>query len=133
MVEMETKELSEKEEQELLKLLQNPELVESLNKTLSLLINLNKTGLLDMLNAIVNEDFIASLMKLIMTPEFLRLMDSINDLMAVLQQVTDVMIEKEEKKTGLTGLMRAFSDPDVQLAATKLVKILKVIGSYQKK
>jgi uncharacterized protein YjgD (DUF1641 family) len=120
---------------------------EALEKFLDMLVKMNELGLLDTIRDLLDPEFIGRLSELLMTPGTLKLLDHIDDLLDLAGSIDVEAIKgnmpliraalealsREPKPVGITGLMRAMSDPDVQKGLGLMVELLKAIGKTKTK
>lgn len=125
-------EITPEQIERLARLFEDPQMVESLSKVSELLLRLNESGLLDLLSSLADKKVVENLFKWLMTADFLRLLDNLDSYISFLQQSGEILLSEEKEKTGLLGLLGALRDPEVQQGMTKLVKLLKLLGTSQK-
>jgi|GEM_PF-1855107 uncharacterized protein YjgD (DUF1641 family) len=120
-----------KSTEKILALLERPEMEEAVANLAELLIAMNESGLLDLLKVLADRGVLESLMKYLMTPDFLRMADKLDKYVHVLEESGEILITEEKARTGIGGLLKAMRDPDVQVGLTKLIKLLKFLGTVK--
>ena len=130
-------------EEKLSKLL-TEENVKTLDKTLRLLKKMDDLGILDSLSDALEPEVLAGLVKLVMSPCTLRLLDRLDLIFEILGRIDYEAIEKKvplineavkaipekPKPVGLTGLLGALRDPEVQKGLGLVIEVLRKIGKY---
>ena len=101
--------------------------VEAMQKLVTILRNMHESGMLDMLETITDPDVYHRILALVMTTGTMRLVDNLDKLLDLLGEVAHAVSEPV-KPIGLTGLLEALGDPEVQRGLGKLVNILKALG-----
>ena len=101
--------------------------VEAMQKLITVLRNMNESGMLDLLETVTDPDVYHRILALVMTTGTMRLVDNLDKLLDLLGELAYAMSEPAEP-IGLTGLLEALGDPDVQKGLGRLVKILKALG-----
>jgi len=119
--------------EKLVSLLESRETEEAVASLMELLTELNKSGLLDLLKVIADSEVFHSLLKYLMNPSVLRIADRLDLYADFLDRAGEVLITEEKEKTGISGLLKALGDPEVQKGLTKAIKLLKLLGSYGEK
>uniref|UniRef100_A0A7J3SMN5 DUF1641 domain-containing protein n=1 Tax=Fervidicoccus fontis TaxID=683846 RepID=A0A7J3SMN5_9CREN len=120
-----------KSTEKILALLERPEMEEAVANLAELLIAMNESGLLDLLKVLADRGVLESLMKYLMTPDFLRMADKLDKYVHVLEESGEILITEEKARTGIGGLLKAMRDPAVQVGLTKLIKLLKFLGTVK--
>ncbi|MFP3268345.1 MAG: DUF1641 domain-containing protein [Desulfurococcales archaeon] len=120
-----------KSTEKILALLERPEMEEAVANLAELLIAMNESGLLDLLKVLADRGVLESLMKYLMTPDFLRMADKLDKYVHVLEESGEILITEEKARTGIGGLLKAMRDPTVQVGLTKLIKLLKFLGTVK--
>ncbi|MEM3837611.1 MAG: DUF1641 domain-containing protein, partial [Fervidicoccaceae archaeon] len=113
--------------------LEDPRMEEAVANLTELLIAMNESGLIDLLKVISSSEVLESLLKYLMNPEILRLADRLDNYAELLERSGEIILSEEREKTGIGGLLKALKDPEVQIGLTKLIKLLKLLGSFSKK
>jgi len=119
--------------EKLVSLLESRETEEAVASLMELLTELNKSGLLDLLRVVGDSEVFHSLLKYLMNPSVLRIADRLDLYADFLDRAGEVLITEEKEKTGISGLLKALGDPEVQKGLTKAIKLLKLLGSYGEK
>jgi len=119
--------------EKLVSLLESRETEEAVASLMELLTELNKSGLLDLLRVVGDSEVFHSLLKYLMNPSVLRIADRLDLFADFLDRAGEVLITEEKEKTGISGLLKALGDPEVQKGLTKAIKLLKLLGSYGEK
>ncbi|MGC8679604.1 MAG: DUF1641 domain-containing protein [Fervidicoccaceae archaeon] len=119
--------------EKLISFLENNETEEAIANLMELLVIANKSGLLDLLKVMANEEVFESLLKYLLNANVLRLADKLDAYAELFDKAGTVLLSEEKEKTGIGGLLKALGDPDVQRGLTKAIKLLKLIGSYKEK
>ncbi|NAY89750.1 MAG: DUF1641 domain-containing protein [Desulfurococcales archaeon] len=120
-----------KSTEKILALLERPEMEEAVANLAELLIAMNESGLLDLLKVLADRGVLESLMKYLMTSDFLRMADKLDKYVHVLEESGEILITEEKARTSIGGLLKAMRDPDVQVGLTKLIKLLKFLGTVK--
>ena len=135
----------EAERKKLEEILSN-ERLEALQKTLNILVKAKNLGLLNTINDILEPEILGGLIKIVMSPCMLRLVDRLDEIMEILAKVdyesvkenvelVNIAIKSMPKKVepvGLIGFMRALRDPDVQKGLGFIVEFLRNLGKNLK-
>lgn len=119
--------------EKLITFLQSSEGEEAVANLVELLSAANKSGLLELLKVLANEEVVESLFKYLLNPNILRIADKLEVYADILNKAGDILLSEEKERTGIGGLLKALGDPEVQIGLTKVVKLLKLIGSYKEK
>ncbi|MGB9726139.1 MAG: DUF1641 domain-containing protein [Fervidicoccaceae archaeon] len=119
--------------EKLISFLENNETEEAIANLMELLVIANKSGLLDLLKVMANEEVFESLLKYLLNANVLRLADKLDAYAELFDKAGTVLLSEEKERTGIGGLLKALGDPDVQRGLTKAIKLLKLIGSYKEK
>ena len=134
------------EKQTLIKLneLLTEENIKVLNKTLKLLNKLNELGILDSLIDVLDPEVIDKLVPLILNIHTLRLLEQLDNILEILSSLDYNTIKgkinlineavksipEKPKPVGLTGLLGALRDPDVQRGLGIVIEVLRKIGEH---
>ena len=119
------------------------EALEAVQKFIELLKKLNETGILDALLGILEPSVIGALMKLIMHPGFLKLVDRLDKIGDLLNNIEIDNIDalaplinsaieamgKKPKPTGAFGMLFALRNKDAKKGLGLMVELLKALGS----
>ncbi len=108
-------------------LLEDPKAAEALARLLETAVKLEESGLLDLVEALADEKVIRSLSELLLTPGSLRLLDNLDKLLDIAGTAAEALSQPAEP-VGLSGLLRALGDPEVQRGLGKLVGLLRALG-----
>ncbi|HEU97889.1 MAG TPA: DUF1641 domain-containing protein [Fervidicoccus fontis] len=119
--------------EKLISFLENNETEEAIANLMELLVIANKSGLLDLLKVMANEEVFESLLKYLLNANVLRLADKLDAYAELFDKAGTVLLSEEKERTGIGDLLKALGDPDVQRGLTKAIKLLKLIGSYKEK
>lgn len=101
-------------------------------KRLSRLINkAEKSGILEVIEAILDEGVIEKASNYVITPDLLRVLDRLDELFKVLSYLL-VSLEKEREPKSLIGLMNEIrKDPEIRVGLMRLFYFLKLLGSIK--
>lgn len=100
--------------------------------TLAKLVNkAEQSGVLEIIQAFLDEGVIDKLAKYIVTPDLLRLLDRLDLLITAGSYLAISMEKKEEPKSLLSLLNTIRKDPEVRLGLAKLIYFLKLLGSIK--
>ncbi len=119
-----------------------PERVEALEKTLDVLVKAKNLGLLDTVSDVLEPEVLGGLIKVVMSPCLLRLLDRLDEIMEILARIDYdsvkenvelvnmalASVPKEAKPVGVGGLLSALRDPDVQKGLGFMIEFLRVLG-----
>jgi len=104
-----------------------PEVRRALVKAVDLLANLERSGLLDLLVAVTDEDVVRRVVQLVMATGTMKLADNLPGLLDKLGAVAATLAEPAEP-LGITGLLESLKDPAVARGLSRLVAVLRVLG-----
>lgn len=118
------------------------ESIEALNKFIELLRKLNTTGIMDAIIDLLEPNVIGALMKLLMQPGMMRLLDHADklallldkldyeniDKLAALLNSTIKALERKPKPTGAFGMLFALRNKNAKKGMGVLVELLKALG-----
>ncbi|MEB2835728.1 MAG: DUF1641 domain-containing protein [Desulfurococcales archaeon] len=104
-----------------------PEVREALVKAVDLLANLERSGLLDLLIALTDEDVVKRIVQLVMTTGTMKLADNLPELLDKLGAIAATLAEPAEP-LGITGLLESLKDPAVARGLSRLVTVLRALG-----
>jgi len=113
---------------DLIAALEDPEFQAGLQKLVQLLKNMERSGLLDALVALTDEDAISRLIEILLTTGTLQVadrLDRIADTIGVIVQA----LEEPVEPVSLTGLLASLRDPDVARGLARMLRVLKALGS----
>ncbi|MEB3861146.1 MAG: DUF1641 domain-containing protein [Desulfurococcales archaeon] len=105
----------------------DPELQESLEKMVKLVKALNRSGLLDVLLAMADEEVVARLSSMLVTTGTMKLADNIEELTRAAGEVAQALSEPVEP-VPLSELVSSLRDPEVLRGLARLLKVLKALG-----
>lgn len=131
-----------KEEVKSIEEILTPERVEALEKTLDVLVKAKNLGLLDTASDVLEPDVLGGLIKVVMSPCLLRLLDRLDEIMEILARIDYKSVKenvelvnmalasvpKEAKPVGFGGLLSALRDPDVQKGLGFMIEFLRALG-----
>ena len=107
------------------------ETINGLIKLARLVNKAEQSGVLEILQAFLDEGVIEKLAKYIVTPDLLRLLDRI-DLLVTVGSYLALSIEKDEEPKSLLSLLNAVrKDPDVRRGLARMIYFLKLLGSIK--
>ncbi|MEB3806045.1 MAG: DUF1641 domain-containing protein [Desulfurococcales archaeon] len=113
--------------EELLVYLEDPSFQEALGKLVDLVMNLEKSGLLDLLVALTEPEVIHRIMDLVLVRGTLELGDSIDFLLDKLGDIVGALT-RDVEPAGLSQVLGSLKDPEVARGLARLVEILRVLG-----
>ena len=105
----------------------DPELQESLEKMVKLVKALNRSGLLDVLLAVADEEVVARLSSMLVTTGTMKLADNIEELTRAAGEVAQALSEPVDP-VPLSELVSSLRDPEVLRGLARLLKVLKALG-----
>ncbi len=109
--------------------LEDRETEEALLKTMNLLRQLNRSGVLDLLLVLTDEEVFRRIINLVVSTGLMKIGDRIDELPTKLAQLLDALEEPAEP-IYIYGLLKSLQDPEVARGLARLVKVLKIIGSW---
>ncbi len=112
---------------ELIAALEDPEFQEGLRKLVRLVKNLERSGLLDMLLALTDEEVLGRLFQLLLSPGTLRLLDNLDTVADKMAAVMEAL-EKPSEPVSLTGVVASLRDPEVARGLARMIEVLRVLG-----
>lgn len=104
-----------------------PELQEALDKMVTLLKNLNESGLLDVMIALTDREAVGRLSGILVNTGSMKLMDNLDKLLAVAGEAADAMAKPVEPMP-LSRLVASLADPEVARGLARLIQVLKAMG-----
>ncbi len=113
---------------DLLLSLEDPKVQAAIAKMITLLKNMEESGLLDLLIAVTDPQVVEGLTRTFLTTGTLELADKAPELLDTLAGVVNAL-EKPVEPKSLTGLLSSLSDPAVARGLARMVEVLRVIGS----
>jgi len=113
---------------DLLAALEDPEFQAGLQKLVQLVKNLERSGLLDAMIALTDEDAMSRLVQILLTTGTLQILDSIDRLADTAGAVVKALEEPVEP-VSLTGLLASLRDPEVARGLARMLRVLKAIGA----
>ncbi len=120
--------VSERKEIERL-IAEDQETEEALLKTMQLLRQLNNSGILDLLLVLTDKDVFQRIVSIAVSTGLFKIADRIDELPTKLSQLLDALEEPAEP-IGVYTLLQALRDPEVARGLAKMIRILKIIGSW---
>ena len=108
---------------------EDQETEEALLKTMQLLRQLNNSGILDLLLVLTDKDVFQRIVSIAASTGVFRIADRIDELPTRLSQLLDALEEPAEP-IGVYTLLQALRDPEVAKGLARMIKILKIIGSW---
>ncbi len=120
--------VSERKEIERL-IAEDQETEEALLKTMQLLRQLNNSGILDLLLVLTDKDVFQRIVSIAVSTGLFKIADRIDELPTKLSQLLDALEEPAEP-IGIYTLLQALRDPGVARGLAKMIRILKIIGSW---
>ncbi len=105
----------------------DPELQESIEKMVKLAKALNRSGLLDVLLAMADEEVVARLSSMLVTTGTMKLADNIEELTRAAGEVAQALSEPVEP-VPLSELVSSLRDPEVLRGLARLLRVLKALG-----
>ena len=120
--------VSERKEIERL-IAEDQETEEALLKTMQLLRQLNNSGILDLLLVLTDKDVFQRIVSIAVSTGLFKIADRIDELPTKLSQLLDALEEPAEP-IGVYTLLQALRDPGVARGLAKMIRILKIIGSW---
>jgi len=109
--------------------IEDQETEEAILKTMQLLRQLNQSGLLDLLLALTDKEVVHRLMDIAVSTGLLKIADKIDQLPDKMAQILDALEEPTEPMY-IYSLLKALSDPEVARGLARVIKMLKIIGSW---
>ena len=113
--------------EKLASLLEDPKAAEALARLLETAVRLEESGLLELIEALADEKVLRSLADLVLTTGALRLLDNLDKLLDIAGEAVGAL-SKPAEPVGLSGLLRALAEPDVQAGLGRLVNLLRALG-----
>ncbi len=107
--------------------LSEPQLQEALDKMVTLLKNLNESGLLDVLIALTDREAVERLSRILVNTGSMKLMDNLDKVLAVAGEAADAMSRPVEPMP-LSKLVASLADPEVARGLARLIQVLKAMG-----
>jgi len=111
----------------LLDYLSRPGAAEAIEKMLAVLDNLERSGVLDLLQALTDPDVVERLSHILVTPGLLRLLDNLDKLTDTLSRVASALEEPAEPAS-LGRLLAELRDPEVRRGLARLLAVIREIG-----
>ena len=108
---------------------EDQETEEALLKTMQLLRQLNNSGILDLLLVLTDRDVFQRIVSIAASTGVFRIADRLDELPTRLSQLLDALEEPAEP-IGVYSLLQALQDPEVAKGLARIIKILKIIGSW---
>ena len=108
---------------------EDQETEEALLKTIQLLRQLNNSGLLDLLLVLTDKDVFQRIVGIAVSTGVFKIADRVDELPTKLSQLLDALEEPAEP-IGIYSLLQALRDPEVAKGLARVIKILKIIGSW---
>ena len=108
---------------------EDQETEEALLKTMQLLRQLNNSGILDLLLVLTDRDVFQRIVGIAASTGVFRIADRLDELPTRLSQLLDALEEPAEP-IGVYSLLQALRDPEVTRGLARMIKILKIIGSW---
>jgi len=102
---------------------------EALLKTMQLLRQLNNSGILDLLLVLTDRDVFQRIVGIAASTGVFKIADRADELPTRLSQLLDALEEPAEP-IGVYSLLQALRDPEVAKGLARMIKILKIIGSW---
>ncbi|MCE4602063.1 MAG: DUF1641 domain-containing protein [Desulfurococcales archaeon] len=105
----------------------DPEFQEALDKLVALVKALNKSGLLDVLLAMADEEVVSRLSSMLMTTGTMKLADNIEALTRAAGEVAQALSEPVEPVPP-SELVYSLRDPEVLRGLARLLAVLRALG-----
>jgi len=113
--------------QEVNTLLEDPSTAAAIKKTLQLIINLEKNGVLDLLLALTDEKVMTKVMEMIINTGSMRLVDNTDYLLEKLGETT-VMLRKPVSEPTVAELLKTLFDKETIIGLIRILNVIKVFG-----
>ncbi len=110
--------------------LEDPEFQEALYKLVTIVKNLEKSGILDLLETITDPIVIERITQLLVTTGLMKLGDKIDSILDTIGEVSEIL-EKPVEPVTITGLLSSLKDPEVARGLARALEILRVLGRLQ--
>jgi len=108
---------------------EDQETEEALLKTMQLLRQLNNSGILDLLLVLTDKDVFQRIVGIAASTGVFKIADRVDELPTRLSQLLDALEEPAEP-IGVYSLLQALRDPEIAKGLARMIKILKIIGSW---
>ncbi len=106
----------------------DPEFQDALEKIVTLVKNLNESGILDLLIALTDRDTIARITGILVNTGTMKLLDNLEQVSTITGEAASAMAEPVEPAS-LSQLIRNLADPEVARGLARIMQVLKAIGS----
>ncbi|MEB2837232.1 MAG: DUF1641 domain-containing protein [Desulfurococcales archaeon] len=113
--------------EELARILSEPGAAEALEKLVRVAVKLDEAGVLDLLEALADGRLIREFLEAALSGGAIRVLDQLNDIVKEIGEVADAIVA-EPRPVGLSGLLRALRDPEVQRGLGRLIALLRALG-----
>jgi len=90
-----------------------------------------ESGLLEIIQALLDEGVLEKLVKYLVTPDTLRVLDRLETLLKVGSYLA-ISLEEEAEPKSLLGILNTVrKDPELRAGLVKLIKFIKLVGSIK--
>lgn len=107
--------------------LDDPDFQEALDKTITLLKALNRSGLLDILLALADEEVVSRISSMLVTTGTMKMADNLEALTRVAGEAAQALAEPVEPMT-LSQVLSSLRDTEVARGLARLVALLRALG-----
>ena len=116
----------------ILESLEDPEFQTAINKLVDVVKNLEKSGILDLLETITDPMVLDRLAQLAASTGLMKLGDNIENLLDIVGDITS-LLEKPVEPIGPSKLLLSLKDPDVARGLTIAIELLRLLGKLSRK
>ncbi len=113
--------------QEINMLLEDPSTVAAIKKTLQLIVNLEKSGILDLLLALTEKNVISKVMEIMINTGSMRIVDNADYLLDKLGEAT-MMLRKPVNEPTIAELLKTMFDKETLSGLIRILNVIKALG-----